>query len=185
MLRQRRNSLSDAEQCSAQQGIVSRLQSLPQWSESKIVAGYLTNDGEVDLSSAMRLARAQGKKTSLPVIHPFNPRTLLFLHYTANTSMQMNRFGIHEPVPSCPDVMPVTAHHIILMPLVGFDASGNRLGMGGGFYDRTLANALQQTKRPLLVGTAHDCQQVENIPVAGWDIPLDLIVTPTQTLFTD
>lgn len=181
-LRQRRNSLSDAEQFSARQSIVSRLQSLAQWSESQTVAGYLTNDGEVDLSSVMHLAREQGKQTTLPVIHPFNPRTLLFLHYAANTPMQVNRFGIHEPVPCCPDVIPVTGHDIILMPLVGFDARGNRLGMGGGFYDRTLAIALQQSKRPLLIGTAHDCQQVEDIPVAGWDIPLDIIVTPTQTL---
>ncbi|WP_371742263.1 5-formyltetrahydrofolate cyclo-ligase [Aestuariibacter sp. A3R04] len=182
-LRQRRNSLSEAEQRSAKERIVVKLQSLSQWSESSTLAGYLTNDGEVDLAAVMALAWQQGKKTTLPVIHPFNPRTLLFLDYTTDTQMRVNRFNIHEPEPHCTGVIPIATHDIILMPLVGFDARGNRLGMGGGFYDRTLAGVLQNNNRPLLVGTAHDCQQVDAIPIAGWDIPLDIIVTPSQTLF--
>ena len=68
------------------------------------------------------------------------------------------------------------------MPLVGFDNKGNRLGMGGGFYDRTLANLDRLSYRPLLIGVAHDCQQADALPVMQWDIPLNAIVTPTQTI---
>lgn len=70
---------------------------------------------------------------------------------------------------------------IILLPLTGFDARGNRLGMGGGFYDRTLAFRQRAgQRRPLLVGIAHACQEVPLIPSASWDIPLDRIVTDRQ-----
>ena len=69
------------------------------------------------------------------------------------------------------------------MPLVGFDAAGNRLGMGGGFYDRTLA-FMQRVPRPspVLIGVAHQCQQEAQLPAAAWDIPLQLIVTDKKTI---
>ncbi len=68
---------------------------------------------------------------------------------------------------------------LLLLPLVGFDADGHRLGMGGGFYDRTLA-ALRPPRcgqRPRLVGIAHDCQRLIQIVPRPWDIPLDAVVT--------
>jgi 5-formyltetrahydrofolate cyclo-ligase len=65
------------------------------------------------------------------------------------------------------------------MPLVGFDANCNRLGMGGGFYDRTLAYLRLRRcwRRPLLIGIAHECQRVERLETNTWDVPLDLVVT--------
>src|SRR5690606_40461575 len=64
------------------------------------------------------------------------------------------------------------------LPLVAFDARGNRLGMGGGFYDRTFARAPRaRTLRPRLVGLAHHFQQVASLPAEPWDIPLDAIAT--------
>ena len=68
---------------------------------------------------------------------------------------------------------------LVLVPLVGFDPQGNRLGMGGGFYDRTFAyrGRRKHTSRPCLIGLAHECQRVEHLPCAGWDIPLDGVIT--------
>lgn len=64
------------------------------------------------------------------------------------------------------------------MPLVGFDATGNRLGMGGGFYDRSFAfKRIQPQQRPLLIGLAHSFQQLPQLPVASWDTPVDMVVT--------
>ena len=99
--------------------------------------------------------------------------------------MTRNRFNIEEPTLDSTAIIELTAHDCLLMPLVGFDAKGNRLGMGGGFYDRTLA-PLQRLcdgpPRPLLIGVAHDCQQVPVLPIEPWDIPLDVIITPTQCI---
>ncbi len=72
---------------------------------------------------------------------------------------------------------------IILLPLVGFDRYGNRLGMGGGFYDRTLARLNHcDMKRPLLIGLAHHCQEVEQLQTQSWDIPLDIIATDKELI---
>ena len=75
--------------------------------------------------------------------------------------------------------MPTHELDVILMPLVGFDNDGNRLGMGGGYYDRTLAYTRHAIKKPVLIGVAHDLQRVDRLPYASWDIPLNAIVTPT------
>ena len=68
------------------------------------------------------------------------------------------------------------------MPLVGFDRLGHRLGMGGGFYDRTFAAESWRFRRPCLIGVAHDCQEVEQLSAQPWDVPLDALVTPSGWL---
>ena len=68
------------------------------------------------------------------------------------------------------------------MPLVAFDKQGNRLGMGGGFYDRTLARLHEQNwQKPQLIGLAHECQKVDALPIESWDVPLKTIITPDKT----
>ena len=76
------------------------------------------------------------------------------------------------------DVLPLSQLDVLVTPLVAFDESGQRLGMGGGFYDRTLQNWQQHGLQP--VGYAHDCQAVEKLPVEKWDIPLPAVVTPSK-----
>ncbi|WP_252728425.1 5-formyltetrahydrofolate cyclo-ligase [Alteromonas sp. C1M14] len=181
-LRQRRTSLSLSEQQSASDALLHNVTALPQWKSANFIASYLANDGEIDLSNVMHHAWQQKRHTTLPVIHPFSPKHLLFLRFTPTTLLVKNRFNIDEPALACPSVVPLQEHDIILMPLVGFDEAGNRLGMGGGFYDRALASFRNKSKRPWLVGTAHDCQCVEHLPVAPWDVPLDVIVTPTRVI---
>lgn len=182
-LRKRRTSLSLHEQQSASDALVKNITKLPQWQEASCIAGYLANDGEIDLTQVMHHAWHQQRRTTVPVIHPFNRKNLLFLQFTATTKRVKNRFGIDEPILACPSVVPLKQHDIILMPLVGFDEAGNRLGMGGGFYDRALASSHHCSPRPWLIGTAHDCQCVDNLPVASWDVPCDVIVTPSRIIY--
>ncbi len=183
-LRQARNALTFEQQQDAADAIASRLGTFTQVSQASSLAMYLPNDGEVDLRpfSQNSQSSASSLRLALPVLHPFCKGHLLFLHYHTNTAMQTNRFGIEEPALDCTGVIPVAELDVILMPLVGFDADGNRLGMGGGFYDRTLAQRHRWPARPALIGIAHDCQQVESLPVASWDVPLDAIVTPSQVI---
>lgn len=185
-LRALRNGLTELEQQHAALAVQANLLSLPEITSASSIACYLPNDGEIDLRPFMHacwaLNQALPLHTSLPVLHPVCKGHLLFLRYTATTPMCVNKYNIEEPVLACPDVIPTFHHQVILMPLVGFDENGNRLGMGGGYYDRTLATVHSHTNKPKLVGIAHDCQQVAQLPVQHWDIPVDTIITPTQQL---
>jgi len=191
-LREARRALSPQQQRDAAQGVVKQLCSLNFLIEANTIAGYLVNDGEVDLKDyiEMQWQAPQAKQFALPVLHPICKGHLLFLSYTQHTALVKNKYNIEEPALVCPSVIPTSQCDVILMPLVGFDTNGNRLGMGGGYYDRTLAftqrNVYPQknisSNKPKLVGIAHDMQEVEALPVASWDVPLDAIVTPTRTL---
>lgn len=91
-----------------------------------------------------------------------------------------NRYGILEPRLNVLDVLPANQLDVICTPLVAFDGSGQRLGMGGGYYDRTLAPWYQSGNGAKPVGIAHDCQRVETLPVEAWDVPLPEILTPSR-----
>jgi 5-formyltetrahydrofolate cyclo-ligase len=123
---------------------------------------------------------AQQKEVYLPVLHPFTPGHLLFLRYTATSPMTRNRYGIAEPELDMSQVVPHSTLDLICTPLVAFDAGGNRLGMGGGYYDRTLACWHEHRLGPKPLGIAHDCQQVETVPQEEWDVPLPQIITPSR-----
>jgi 5-formyltetrahydrofolate cyclo-ligase len=179
-LRDKRNALSQQEQGDAELQIALQLKALV--TANSNVAGYLANDGEVNLGAAFQVLREQQCKVSLPILHPFRKGYLLFQHFDDNTVMTHNKFNISEPKLSSVDAVAIATLDYILMPLVGFDSQGNRLGMGGGFYDRTLSRLFTLEKPPVLIGIAHDCQQVESLVTEPWDIPLNAIVTPTKTL---
>ncbi|MBT6938524.1 MAG: 5-formyltetrahydrofolate cyclo-ligase [Candidatus Marinimicrobia bacterium] len=92
-------------------------------------------------------------------------------------NFRKNQYGILEPISD--DIISAEQLDILFMPLVGFDKNKNRIGMGGGYYDRTLAFKNQKTvKNPKLYGLAFDCQQVEKLETQDWDVPLDAIITP-------
>lgn len=142
------------------------------------VAVFLSFDGELDTRPLIdRLWRA-GKRVYLPVLHPFSPGNLLFLHYHPESELVVNRLNISEPKLDVRDVLPLERLDVLVTPLVAFDTQGQRLGMGGGFYDRTLQNWQQHGLQP--VGYAHDCQQVDALPSEEWDIPLPTVVTPSR-----
>jgi 5-formyltetrahydrofolate cyclo-ligase len=146
---------------------------------SKHIAFYLANDGEIDLQPLIQQAWAMGKQCYLPVLCPAFHKRLWFAPYQAETPMQRNIFGILEPRLPWRDMRPIFSLDLILTPLVAFDLQGNRLGMGGGFYDRSLAYLQQRRywRKPRLVGTAYEFQQVAQLPKAVWDVPLHGVIT--------
>lgn len=91
--------------------------------------------------------------------------------------LRPNRFGIPEPAGTT--VFRARQLDLLLMPLVGFDTAGHRLGMGGGFYDATLAYMRQRRhwRKPRLIGVAFECQRVTALPHDPWDMPLDAVLT--------
>ena len=96
--------------------------------------------------------------------------------------MRPNRFGIPEPSRRNRRLRLAWTLDLLLVPLVGFDTECHRLGMGGGYYDRTLSYLSHRDhwRRPRLIGLAHECQRVAALPVRPWDIPLDFVVTERQ-----
>ena len=179
-LRAKRQSLSSQQQNIASQALKNKCIELATGHQN--FALYLQNDGEIDPKLAIESLWELDKTVLLPVMHSFRKGYLNFQKYTASTNLPHNRYGIPEPRLSSLETVAIADIDVVFMPLVGFDVHGNRLGMGGGYYDRTFAAIDKLEKKPMLIGLAHDCQQLESIPVESWDVPLDQIITPTQKI---
>ena len=183
-IRHARQQLSPQQQHHAAQQLSQRLQALDRIQHSQHIAVYLANDGEIDPQPFIEWLWQQGKSVYLPVLHPFSKGHLLFLHYEANTPMTTNRYHISEPKLDVRRVKPIAELDVICTPLVAFDSNGQRLGMGGGYYDRTLSQWHQHRQGPYPIGIGHDCQYIPQLPNEKWDVPLPLIITPNH-LFTE
>ena len=178
-IRQRRNALSITEQFNAETDLTARLSIHSEILQAKRIAIYLGNDGELSTANFIDWCWQNEKDVYLPVVHPFSKGNLLFLHYQQDTKLVSNQYGILEPQLDVTKVCPLDQLDIICTPLVAFDNSGARLGMGGGFYDRSLAHWQQTKLYP--IGLAHDCQLVESVPIESWDVPLPEIITPSKS----
>ncbi|WP_312948473.1 5-formyltetrahydrofolate cyclo-ligase [Superficieibacter sp.] len=176
-IRQLRHALSPEQQTQFAQQAAARMMAYPPMVMAHTVALFLSFDGELDTRPLIEQLWRAGKRVYLPVLHPFSPGNLLFLHYHQQSELVVNRLKIHEPKLDVRDVLPLSQLDVLVTPLVAFDAQGQRLGMGGGFYDRTLQHWQQYRLQP--VGYAHDCQRVEALPVEQWDIPLPAVITPS------
>ena len=143
------------------------------------VALYLANDGELDPQLLQQQLLSMGKQLFLPVLRSNTNRSLWFAAYEQKGKLILNQYGIPEP--DIKKHKPLLPWHldILLMPLVSFDEKGNRVGMGGGYYDRTLAylKHRESWKKPLLVGLAHECQKHLNLQKQPWDVPLNYVIT--------
>ena len=182
-MRQRRRALSVIEQKKAAEDLKSRVLAMPEFMRAKRIALYLPNDGEIDPKLLIEQARKMGKTCYLPVLQPLADNRLWFVRYGTDTPMTRNRFGIPEPeIKGFADKKRNRCRpqdlDLVLFPLVAFDEAGGRLGMGGGFYDRSFAFTRQRRfGKPALVGLAHECQKTDYLPIADWDIPLQAVVS--------
>jgi len=182
--RRKRNALSAREQALHSAAFAARFRELGLMLRTQRIAAYLANNGELDPVSLFDDIRRRKKQLYLPVLRPHPQKKLWFIRYREADPLAANRFGIPEPPVTHHDIRLPWALDLILVPLVAFDARCNRLGMGGGFYDRTL-NYLRFRKHwrsPILVGVAHECQRVPELPPRPWDVPLDMVITE-QTVY--
>ncbi|PXF64171.1 5-formyltetrahydrofolate cyclo-ligase [Kangiella spongicola] len=149
------------------------------------IAFYLPIGGEVSCMPIIEYALSQGKNCYIPKINTTKARTMDFLPYTGQDSVKKGAYGIYEPVGDATEAVAPSKLSLVFMPLVAFDSKGNRLGMGGGYYDTFFAN-LSKKKRPELVGLAYNFQKVPEIPTEKWDLAMDAVVTPNHFLrFSD
>jgi len=176
-MRQRRRALSPRQQARAGEQLCQQLVRSPLFWRVRHLALYWPNDGEINPLPLAERAWAMGKHCYLPVLRPWQPRRLWFLRWEPQQTLVPNRFGIPEPPLKTGRRLGAQHLDLVLMPLVAFDRGGGRLGMGGGFYDRTFAFKRRCNTGPRLLGLAHSCQEVEALRRDNWDIPMDAVVT--------
>ena len=178
-LRQARRQLSPTQQRRAARNLYRQLAQHPIFRRARHIAFYLPNDGEIDPRPLMLEAQRRGKATYLPVLNAWPRTRMVFQRLMPNERLAPNRFGIAEPALRPNRQRRIWTLDLVLMPLVGFDEDGGRLGMGGGFYDRSLAyrGRRKNGHKPTLLGLAHECQKVDRLPLEPWDVSLQATVT--------
>ena len=178
-LRNKRRSLSSLQQAQAAQQLYRQLAQHPLFRRAQHIALYHASDGEIDPHLLMAEAWRRGKSVYLPVLAPWPKTTMLFQRVRPTQQWEKYRVGILQPRWCVAEQRAAWALDVVFLPLVGFDQQGGRLGMGGGFYDRCFAQLCQrdQAITPQRIGLAHECQRVEQLPLAPWDVPLSAVVT--------
>jgi 5-formyltetrahydrofolate cyclo-ligase len=185
MLRKARRALTPSQQRQAARGLYKQLAQHPLFRRAKHISLYLPTDGEIDPRVLLRAAQRRGKATYLPVLSAWPRTKMVFQRIRPGEKLKPNRFRILEPRHNLARQRKVWALDLVLLPLVGFDDVGGRLGMGGGFYDRSLAYLARRKnwRKPTLLGLAHECQKVERLAQASWDVPLLGTVTDKAWYF--
>ena len=180
-LADRRRALPPAERIAAAQGLRRSLEQLPEYLTDARVAGYWASHGELPLNLAIAPLAGRGQQFLLPVIGA--DKRLRFAPWQAGDEVQPNRYGIPEPVEPAELLEPFQLD-LVFVPLLGFDRRGNRLGHGGGYYDRSFAflNEQMRPTEPLLVGIAYDFQELEIVNKESWDVALDFIATDRELI---
>lgn len=167
--------MGSSQQTAASVAVNRLLADVPVLRNASIVAGYRAVRGELDVDTVLAALHAGGVVVTVPRVVD---DALEFVPWAPGAESEVGDFGIAEPVGGQP--IPFGRHGVILTPLVAFDRRGQRLGQGGGYYDRAIAAA--GAKRPVLIGVAHGFQEVEAVPIEDWDQPLDAVVTEREVV---
>lgn len=147
------------------------LQRCPAFRRARRIGIYLAHGSELDTGPLIALCRSLRKQLCVPLTG--RDGRMHFVRYDACTPLRPGAFGISRPARATR--VALATLDLILLPLVGFDDRGRRLGAGGGYYDRLLA----ARPRARLIGCAFDSQRVAQLPADAWDVPLDGVLTPS------
>ena len=191
-LRARRNALAPWRRLALTRRIEARVAHLPQLRCGAAVGMYAHFGSEVPTTALRALALRRGCRLFLPTISSFTGYTMDFRR-DFGRPMPRNRLGIGEPQGT--PVLDVRQLDLLLVPMVGFDAAGYRIGNGAGYYDRLLGARLPERlgarisspallPHPWLVGIAFECQRLQHIDAAAHDVPLDAVITERGLWFS-
>lgn len=185
-IRKSRSQLPAETRTQLSQQISQRVLQLESYQRSNTIAAFLAFEGEADPIHLMNQAVLDGKQVFVPVVLG-KSKPLRFARWTPDTPQSANRFGILEPQVDQSEMLNADQLDFVVTPLVAFDRSCNRIGVGGGYYDRSFSflndrEVLSDRQRPLLCGFAFAIQQVETIEPATWDVPLDFVATESELI---
>ncbi|RCL00659.1 MAG: 5-formyltetrahydrofolate cyclo-ligase [Candidatus Tokpelaia sp. JSC188] len=171
----RRNRLQERKRRDASEALVINAEGL--FSETEIISSFWPIGSEIDSRPLMVALEKQGKQLALPAVT--GERTIVFRRFNMGDSLINMAYGTKGPPADADMVDPTT----ILIPLIAFDVQGNRIGYGGGYYDRAVAQMHKRGLKVHLIGLAFNCQQVENIPVEPHDLSMEAILTESGFRF--
>lgn len=174
-----RRQISYFQQQHAGAALCRRIRQFRPYREARLLCVYMSMASEIRTVALLRMAERDGKQCYVPVLHPWQRHKMEFVRYRAGDQLRRNRWGIAQPVLRLQNRLAAKQFDLVMMPLVAFDQSGHRLGMGQGFYDRAFAFRRQAAGKPLLLGLAHECQQTQHpLQAQPWDVDLDAVATP-------
>ena len=176
----KRKNLSKKERLDSEKSLVQLWESVGKSYKKNKVALYWPTNGEVITNALISYFFNNGSKCFLPVISNDEENKIIdFALFEEQSRLVKNRFGIPEPSKS--KIIDLNKLDIIFLPCVCFDSRGNRIGMGGGFYDKTLSYLSKKEKTKLII-LAYDFQEVESCLPESHDIKADACITPNQYL---
>jgi 5-formyltetrahydrofolate cyclo-ligase len=182
-IRQLRKQINPSESLTAGYRVSQFVSQHPVYSTARKVACFISFDGEINTQPLIdQLIRDKGQ-CYLPKLRPLKPNRLWFMPFDGTAPLVNNSLGIPEVDLPVQRAIRPSSIDLVLMPLVAFDSLGNRLGMGGGYYDATLAhlrNRQAGRNRPYFLGLAFSQQQVARLPESVWDLPLDGVFTEQE-----
>ncbi len=173
-----RSGISSADQLAAAASIVDPVvTAMPR--TAGIVAGYVAHGGEIDPLPTLRALTTLGWDVVLPICG--DDASMDFSPWEIGQRLEPNRYGIGEPIEN---PVPIQSIDVVLVPGVGFDHGGARIGHGVGFYDRFFARCFAADHDPLRLALAHDVQIVALPEPEAWDVPMHTLITPSQVIDT-
>ena len=173
--RKRRGELDAAQLRVAAEALAQRIIELDVYARSTKLAVYFAVNGEISLDPVIDHALATGKQVFLPNL---DRESLRFSPYFREQKMRINKFRLPEPDVGDEQMLQPDQLDLVLAPLVVFDENRNRIGMGGGFYDRSFAmRKAVEVSEPVLIGVAHELQKADEIIPQEWDVRLDMVIT--------
>lgn len=176
LMKQKRHELDTYSLNSSSSVIFNTIASHPFLSQKRIIGSYSSFKNEIDMQNINAHLKALGHKVYLPVINSKIKGHMDFYSYDEH-HLVVNSFGIKEPVALTENMADTAKLELLLVPMLAFDIKGNRLGMGGGYYDRILKRVSSDC---LVIGIAHEFQKLQYIPVQSWDMPLDEAITEKE-----
>lgn len=180
---QARKKLSTSEVSEKSKSIVKTIVESDYFKSSHNIAFYHAVNGEADPQALLSsVGKNQQKQFYLPVLSKKLSQGLVFAPFSQKTIFKNNKFSIPEPVIESDKTRNANELDLIIVPLLGFDRKGNRLGMGGGYYDRSLSFRLNNKNKPVLIGFAYKFQELDNITHEPWDVKLDFIATEDELI---
>jgi 5-formyltetrahydrofolate cyclo-ligase len=180
ILREKRAAITASERIAAATALIEHLEAIPEFLTDTNIAGYWAIAGELPLAAVFGGLRSREQRYHLPIIDEH--KRMLFAQWRPGIEVVTNRYGIPEPADPAQTHFAPDAMDVVLVPLLGFDRAGHRLGFGGGYYDRAFAflRDLERPGKPILVGIGYALQEIERIEPQAWDVPLDYIATERE-----
>lgn len=183
-LKQQRRQLTHKQQQQASLQVIKQLKRLPNYQFAKRVALYISAYGELPTAPIIKDLQQRQRACFVPVIDPVRPHCMRFMRLHKTSKLQTHRLGMLQPKFVYAQCVPTFSLSLMLLPLLAFDTGLQRLGMGGGFYDRALAKAAK-ARQLNTIGLGYEWQKHTQLPSEKWDRPLNYIVSDAQIYTQD